>query len=178
MIIVSLIGLKKSGKTTVAEALISEFNNRGMKVGAVKSMTLSRFTVDTEGKDTWRHRRAGADVVVSLSADELAYMESRKEPPGMEDVLNMIPRDVDILICEGVTADLPGLIRIVVARDPSLLGDTFEVRGIRKGVVALSGIMANEHHFHPEYPVYNCMDRGDVSALADLILMEHTRTEG
>ncbi|MBN1538775.1 MAG: molybdopterin-guanine dinucleotide biosynthesis protein B, partial [Candidatus Thermoplasmatota archaeon] len=113
MIIVSLIGLKKSGKTTVAEALISEFKSRGMKVGAVKSMTLSRFTVDTEGKDTWRHRRAGADVVLSLSADEFAYIESRKEPPGLEDVLNMIPRDVDILICEGVTADVSGLIRIV-----------------------------------------------------------------
>ncbi|MCK5038041.1 MAG: molybdopterin-guanine dinucleotide biosynthesis protein MobB, partial [Thermoplasmata archaeon] len=50
MIIVSLIGLKKCGKTTTAEALIKEFKSRGMKVGGVKWMVHSNFTIDTEGK--------------------------------------------------------------------------------------------------------------------------------
>ena len=77
MIIVSLIGLKKTGKTTCIEALIKEFKSRGMKVGTVKSMVHSKFTIDTEGKDTWRHQEAGADFVVSLSKDEIAYIEKR-----------------------------------------------------------------------------------------------------
>ncbi len=176
MIVVSLIGLKKSGKTTTAEALISEFKRRKMKVAAVKSMTLSTFTVDTEGKDTWRHKKAGADIVISLSADELAYIESRKEPARLRDAMDMLPEDVEVLICEGVTEDLPGVLRIVLASDLSLLRDTLEVRGIRGGVIALSGIMANETREHSQYPVYNCLDRKDVSALADLILEEHSRS--
>ena len=64
MIIVSLIGLKKCGKTTTSEALISEFKSRGMKVGGVKWMVQASFTIDTEGKDTWRHQQAGADFTV------------------------------------------------------------------------------------------------------------------
>jgi molybdopterin-guanine dinucleotide biosynthesis protein B len=175
MIIVSLIGLKKSGKTTTAEALISEFKRRGMKVAAVKSMTLSRFTVDTEGKDTWRHRKAGADIVVSLSADEIAFIEGRREPPTLKDALGMLPGDVDILICEGITDDGPGILRIALAKEPSLLKDTFEVRGIKDDVIAISGIMANGVREHPDYPVYNCLNKGEVSALADLILEEHSK---
>ena len=170
MIIVELIGLKKSGKTTTAEALIREFTSRGLKVGAVKSMRLSKFTVDTEGKDTWRHKEAGADFVISLSDGELAYIEKRKDHAGLDDALRYVPKDTDILICEGVAKDDPRVIRIVVAKEASLLDDTFEVRGIKGGVIALTGIMANIAGHHEKYPIYNCTDEKDVKELADLIL--------
>ena len=98
MIIVSLIGLKKSGKTTCVEALVREFKGRGMKVGAVKSMVHSRFTVDTEGKDTWRHQRAGADFVISLSKDEMAYIERRPARSRLDEFLRFVPSDTDVLV--------------------------------------------------------------------------------
>ncbi|MEA3559794.1 MAG: molybdopterin-guanine dinucleotide biosynthesis protein B [Candidatus Thermoplasmatota archaeon] len=176
MIIVELIGLKKSGKTTTAEALIGEFTGRGFKVGAVKSMRVSKFTVDTKGKDTWRHKEAGADFVISLSDGELAYIERRKDHAGLDDALRYVPEDTNILICEGVVEDDPRAIKIVVARETSLLDDTFKVRGIKNGVIALTGIMANSDKHHEKYPIFNCTDENDVKRLADLILTEAGKT--
>ncbi|MGA1793048.1 MAG: molybdopterin-guanine dinucleotide biosynthesis protein B [Thermoplasmatota archaeon] len=172
MIIVALIGLKKSGKTTTAEALIREFKARGYKVGGVKFMILSKFTVDTEGKDTWRHKEAGADVVVSLSRDELAYIERLDGHASLDDALEHIPRDIDVLICEGLTEERDGILRIIVAREIDLLPDTLEIRGIRDGVIALTGIMANKVKEHPIYPVFNCTVEEEASALVDLIIEE------
>jgi molybdopterin-guanine dinucleotide biosynthesis protein B len=178
MIIISLIGLKKSGKTTTAEALIREFKSRGYKVGGVKFMNLSKFTVDTEGKDTWRHKEAGADFVVSLSEDEMAFIERREEHASLDNALEHIPKDTDILVCEGLTEDRPGIIRIVIAKDSGLLNDTFEVRGIKEGVIALSGILANKISQHPNYPVFNCNLPEETSQLADLILRESEKRSG
>lgn len=177
MIIVALIGLKKSGKTTSAEALIREFKSRGYRVGGVKFMTLSKFTVDTEGKDTWRHKEAGADVVVSLSQDELAYIEKR-ERASLEDALKHIPSNIDVLICEGLTEYRDGIVRIVVAREIGLLSDTFEIRGIKEGVIALAGIMTNDVSEHPDHPVFNCTVPGEASALVDLIIEESETPHG
>jgi molybdopterin-guanine dinucleotide biosynthesis protein B len=178
MIIVALIGLKKSGKTTTAEALIREFKSRGYKVGGLKFMTLSKFTVDTEGKDTWRHKNAGADFVVSLSEDEMAFIESREGHAKLDDAMKHIPTDTDILVCEGLTEDRPEVIRIVVAGEVSLLDDTFKVKGINKGVLALSGIMSNDTKEHPEYPVFNCNLPEEASQLVDLILRESEKRRG
>ena len=170
MIIVSLIGLKKCGKTTCVEALVREFKSRGMKVGTVKSMVQSNFTIDTEGKDTWRHQNAGADFIISLSKNELAYIEKRQSRSRLDEFIQYVPKDTEILICEGLTDTDPRILRIIVAKTPELLPETFEVRGAQENVIALTGIMANETKEHPEYPVFNCMRNSEVKELADLIL--------
>lgn len=170
MIIVSLIGLKKSGKTTTAEALIREFGSRGLKVGGVKFMTLSKFTVDTEGKDTWRHMNAGADFVVSLSDGEMAYIERRKEHTGLSDALKHVPDDAEILVCEGLNEDHPGVIRILLAREPWLVEDTMKTRGIEGPIAAYSGLMASTVKEMNGVPAFDCTDPVEASGLADLIL--------
>jgi molybdopterin-guanine dinucleotide biosynthesis protein MobB len=140
MIIVSLIGLKKCGKTTTAEALIREFKKRGYKTGGVKSMPHSNFTIDVQGKDTWRQKEAGADFVISLSKHEIAYIEPHQlisdsnDRPSLEDVLRLVPQDTEVLICEGLTEDDPRIIRVVLAKSPELVKETFEVRGLNKGI--------------------------------------------
>jgi len=178
MIIVAVIGLKKSGKTTTAEALIREFKARGYKVGGVKVMTLSKFTVDTEGKDTWRHKEAGADVVISLSGGELAYIERLERHASLDDALKHLPPDIEVLICEGLTEERKGIIRVVAARDLGSLGDTFDVRRITGGVIAITGIMANAVKEHALYPVFNCTVAEEASALVDLILEESETPDG
>ena len=134
MIIVSLIGLKKCGKTTTAEALIREFKRRGYRVGGVKYMPHSTFTIDIKGKDTWRQKEAGADFVISLSKDEIAYMEPRNtgidQRPALKDLVRLVPAGTDILICEGLTEDDPGVLRVVLARSAELMQETFETRGL------------------------------------------------
>lgn len=186
MIIVSLIGLKKCGKTTTAEALIQEFKNRGYKVGGVKSMPHSSFTIDLEGKDTWRHREAGADFVISLAKDEIAYIENRSQTsspshPTLKEAMRLVPEETDVLICEGLTDDDPRILKIVLAKTPELLAETFEVRGIERRnvdksrIIALSGIMANEMDQHPDFPglpVFNCSTEDGTVGLADLIVQQ------
>jgi len=170
MIIVSLIGLKKCGKTTTAEALIKEFKSRGLKVGGVKWMVHTNFTIDTEGKDTWRQKRAGADFVISMSKDEMAFVQNRPERPSLNDVLAMAPEDTDILICEGLMDSRPDVIKVVIAKAMETLNETFEVRDVHDGVIALSGIIANGDAKHPTLPILNCILPGGAKRLADLII--------
>ena len=170
MIIVSLIGLKKCGKTTCVSALVREFKSRGLKTGTVKSMVSSKFTIDTEGKDTWRHQDAGADFVISLSKDELAYIEKRQNRSQLDEFLRFIPDDTDILVCEGLEDADPRIIRVLVAKSSEFLAETFEVRGAQENVIALTGIIANETKKHDDYPIFNCTRQEDVKALAELIL--------
>ncbi|MFO7618104.1 MAG: molybdopterin-guanine dinucleotide biosynthesis protein B [Thermoplasmata archaeon] len=170
MIIVSLIGLKKTGKTTCIEALVKEFKSRGMKVGTVKSMVHSKFTIDTEGKDTCRHQLAGADFVVSISKNEVAYIEKRPGRSRLDDFMRFIPGDTDILLCEGLEDMDHRIIRILVAKSTDFLAETFQVRGAQENVIALTGIIANETKDNDDYPVFNCTWPDEVKELADLIL--------
>lgn len=172
MIFVTVLGLKKSGKTTSCEALIREFKSRGMKVGAVKSMHHARMTIDTKGKDTWRHRMAGADFVAALSKGELGYIESTAGKATIEAAAKHFPADTDVVVCEGVEGLGRGAVTILALRTKSCLAETLRIRGVGRGsnVLALTGIFSNETSRHPKYPIFNCTKSRDARTLADLIL--------
>jgi molybdopterin-guanine dinucleotide biosynthesis protein B len=61
------------GKTTLVEKLIAELKARGQRVSVVKHAH-KRFDIDQPGKDTWRHRQAGATEVLVASDQRLALM--------------------------------------------------------------------------------------------------------
>ncbi len=172
MITLALIGLKKSGKTTTAEAIIGELKQRGLKVGGLKWMVHAQFSVDTEGKDTWRHRAAGADFVLSMSQNELAFIQDRTDRPSFANMLELVPDDTDVLVCEGLEEDSPKILKLIIAKSPELLEETLRVRGIANdsSIIGVSGIMANEVSKHPDYAVYNCLKVGDVKTLVDRFL--------
>lgn len=170
MLIVSLVGLKKSGKTTTAGALIREFKARGMKVGAVKSMVHSRFTIDTPGKDTARHMEAGADFVISLSGGEMAYVEKTDKRPSLGEILKFVPGGTEILICEGLETDDPRVKKVLVLESLDKLDETLNIRGVKSGVIALSGIMAGKVKRHGRWPMFDCTKPDEAKKLADLIL--------
>ncbi len=68
MKIISVVGYKKTGKTTLVEHLVSALSKRG-SVGTIKHMHEDR--INTPGTDTWKHANAGADVVVAVTPEEL-----------------------------------------------------------------------------------------------------------
>ena len=84
--------------------------------------------------------------------------------------MQYVPEDTDILICEGLEDQDSRIIRIILAKSPELLAETFEVRGHQKNVIALTGILANETKSHDDYPVFNCIEPEGVKDLADLIM--------
>ena len=71
MHVVGLCGVSGSGKTTLAEGLIAAFRARGRRVSVVKHAH-KRFDIDLPGKDSWRHRQAGAFEVVVANSHRLA----------------------------------------------------------------------------------------------------------
>jgi len=68
MKIISVVGYKKTGKTTLVEELVRALKKKG-SVGTIKH--LQEHTINTPDTDTWKHAKAGADVVVGITAHEL-----------------------------------------------------------------------------------------------------------
>ena len=76
--LIAIIGRSKTGKTTLIEKLIEVFKYQGYRIGTVKHH-LADFEFDLKGKDSWRHRQAGAEVVIMSSPTQLAFIEKRKQ---------------------------------------------------------------------------------------------------
>jgi molybdopterin synthase catalytic subunit len=68
MKIISVVGYKKSGKTTLVERLVKALTKCG-SVGTIKHM--HEHTINKPDTDTWKHAHAGADVVVAVTQNEL-----------------------------------------------------------------------------------------------------------
>jgi molybdopterin-guanine dinucleotide biosynthesis protein B len=69
--IIGITGHKKSGKTTLIEYLAKGLSAEGLIVGTIKT-TSHKIEFDTPGKDTYRHRQAGASVTLIRSANQIA----------------------------------------------------------------------------------------------------------
>jgi len=75
--IISIAGKSGSGKTTLIEKIIPELKKRGYKVGTVKH-AYHGFDLDQKGKDSWRHKEAGADMVIVSSLDRIAMVKNNE----------------------------------------------------------------------------------------------------
>ena len=101
MQIFGLAGWSGSGKTTLLTALIPELISRGVTVSTLKHAHHA-FDIDQPGKDSWRHRQAGAREVMISSPNRWALMHELRgapEPSLDELVRRMSP--VDLLLVEG-----------------------------------------------------------------------------
>ena len=87
--IVSFVGRSNSGKTTLIERVIPELVRAGYKVATVKHAGHG-FDLDTEGKDSWRHKQAGASSVVVLSKGSMAMFADVSDQMRVEDVRDLI----------------------------------------------------------------------------------------
>ncbi len=99
--IVSVVGRKDSGKTTVIESVVQELTQRGYHVGTAKHVNQKGFSIDTEGKDTWRHSRAGANPVASVSDIETAVLIRDGEDQFSPDQLFRFTSEIDVIVLEG-----------------------------------------------------------------------------
>lgn len=181
---VTVVGLKRSGKTTVVEALIRELCSRGYSVGSVKSMRRhSAATLDARGTDTRRHARAGAGVVVALLERETVRFQQGPPPRTLAGIRRLFPARTRFIVSEGQFDPRGGQLVIVCLRADSELEEVLEVRRIRRSaVLAISGIaggrsMRGEHrHAGDELPRFDVRRRDQRRELVDLILSAwHTR---
>ncbi len=119
--IVSVIGHKNAGKTTLVCALSHELKRQKQRIGTIKHAS-HPLDVDRAGTDSWRHWNEGrADGVVVASPDLRVSFERRPDEAGPEELARRYFSDMDLVIVEGFKkAALPKIevFRRVVATAP------------------------------------------------------------
>ena len=98
--IIGIYGYQDAGKTTLVERLIGALAKKGYRVSSIKH-TSHKKTVDREGKDTWRHWKAGSDPVVFSSSIETSIIQHSET--SADEIAKRILRDhkPDVLVIEG-----------------------------------------------------------------------------
>ncbi|HHD2752236.1 TPA: molybdopterin-guanine dinucleotide biosynthesis protein B [Clostridium perfringens] len=92
-------GCSNTGKTVLIEGLIKELKKRGKSVATIKH-DVHGFDIDKEGKDTWRHRKAGAEAVIISSKKRMALIREVEEEIPLEELIDQV-KDFDFIIIEG-----------------------------------------------------------------------------
>ena len=119
--IVSVIGHKNAGKTTLVAALAHEFKRQKRRVGTIKHAS-HPVDVDRPDTDSWRHFHEGnADGVLVASPELRVTFERRLDVTGPEDLARQYFADMDIILVEGFkTAPIPKIevFRKEAAKEP------------------------------------------------------------
>lgn len=160
MQIYGVVGWKNSGKTGLMERLVTEITGRGFSVSTVKHAHHS-FDVDHPGKDSHRHRVAGAREVLLSSKSRWALMHELRDEaePTLEELLTKLS-DVDLVLVEGYKRDVHPKVEahrqetgnaLISPEDPT-------IRAIASDVALENG-----------KPVF---DLNDTKAIADFILSD------
>jgi molybdopterin-guanine dinucleotide biosynthesis adapter protein len=98
--VIGIVGWSGSGKTTLLTGLIPLLRAKGLSVSTVKH-THHGFDMDRPGKDTYRHREAGAREVLVAAGTRWALLHEVIGPePGLPDLLTRL-EPVDLVLVEG-----------------------------------------------------------------------------
>ncbi len=109
--IISIVGKSDSGKTTLIEKLVPELTRRGYRIATVKH-DVHGFEVDREGKDSWRHKQAGAHSVVISSPTKAALIRDVEKDMNLEEIRENLIREVDLILSEGYKKDVQPKVEI------------------------------------------------------------------
>jgi len=109
--IISIVGKSDSGKTTLIEKLLPELTRRGYRVATVKH-DIHGFEVDREGKDSWRHKQAGAHTVVISSPEKIALIRDVEKDLTLDEIRRRWIQDVDLILSEGYKKDVQPKIEV------------------------------------------------------------------
>ncbi|MEL6452220.1 MAG: molybdopterin-guanine dinucleotide biosynthesis protein B [Pseudomonadota bacterium] len=160
MRVFGVVGWKNAGKTGLMERLVTEITGRGHTVSTVKHAHHS-FDVDHPGKDSHRHRVAGATEVLLASRNRFALMHELRDTqePALSDLLAKLA-PVDLVLVEGYKRDAHPKVEAhrAVTGNPLIAPEDPTIRAVASDTaVAL------------DRPVF---DLNDTTAIADFILAE------
>ena len=99
--VLSIIGKSNSGKTTFIEKLIPVLIKKGYRIATVKHDRSHGFDFDKEGKDSWRHKHAGATVTILSSPKMLALVRDVDKELTLNEIALRYADNTDLLIAEG-----------------------------------------------------------------------------
>lgn len=97
---VAIVGRHNSGKTTLIEALIAELVRRSIDVGSIKHHSHRGFDIDYPGKDSYRHRAAGASETVIAAPGQVARVQTVEGEVECAELVRSMPGH-DVVVVEG-----------------------------------------------------------------------------
>lgn len=97
--VISFVGHKGSGKTTLLERVIPILKEYGLRIAVIKH-DAHQFEVDYPGKDSYRLREAGGDVVSLVSDTQYVQVERVKKPLSFDEILTRVGT-ADLYLTEG-----------------------------------------------------------------------------
>ena len=101
MKIFGIVGWKNSGKTTLVERLIGALLKKGVTVSTIKH-SHHKFQIDKKGKDSFRHREAGArETILASDYEWVKFSSNVPNMPGEIDFFLNQLGDVDLVLVEG-----------------------------------------------------------------------------
>ena len=152
------VGHSNAGKTTFVEKLIPELTRRGRRVATIKHAH-HKVELDTEGKDSWRYKRAGAAMSMLVTASALQLVADATERREPRQLAERCLGEADLVLAEGFShADGPKVevLRRACGKPPRCaIGD---------GLVAL---VTDCPEIYPELPHF---DLEDAAGVADFLL--------
>ena len=157
MKIIGVVGWKNTGKTTLIEKLINEFNNRNLSVSTIKH-SHHNFSVDQQGTDSFRHFNAGAKETILASDKKWVKFSRQIYDSNLSDLIEQII-PVDIVIVEGFK--LSGHKKLEVVDVAS------KKTPLYKSNQTICGLIFNKHKIqNTVLPQFN---RDDIQEICDFI---------
>ena len=98
--IISIVSKKGAGKTTLLEKLIPKLKERGYRIGTLKHDTHG-FDIDHEGKDTWRHKQCGAEIVAISSPWKISLVKDVAAEMALDQLVDAYFNGMDLVFTEG-----------------------------------------------------------------------------
>ncbi|MBW2056074.1 MAG: molybdopterin-guanine dinucleotide biosynthesis protein B [Deltaproteobacteria bacterium] len=163
--IVSIVGKSNSGKTTLIERVVPELAGRGYRVATIKH-DVHGFEIDREGKDSWRHRRAGTYMVILSSPKQIALIQDVDRDLSLEELRERFVQDVDIVLSEGFKRDSQPKIEVFREEEHGEL-----MCSVEDNLIAV----ATDRKVDLPVP---CLDMNDGKGVADFIEERFLRQRG
>lgn len=162
--LLSIVGLSGSGKTTLLEKLIAVMTGKGLKVGTIKH-SRHPHPMDSPGKDSWRHKNAGAARTIFIGPKLLQLVSDVEGEPLPGELAGQYLVDMDIVLVEGFLNSKTEKIE-VVRRERS----TGPVSTPTDGLIAVAtDLSAAEIAARIKDPGVECFDINDAAAVAGFI---------
>jgi len=104
--VVAFVGRSGAGKTTLLIKVIAELHERGLRVGSIKH-SHHITEMDVEGKDSWRHKHAGAKRTLLVGPEQLQLIADHNSSPSPAELAGRYMDGMQLVLVEGFK-DSPG----------------------------------------------------------------------
>ncbi|WP_078548152.1 molybdopterin-guanine dinucleotide biosynthesis protein B [Litchfieldia alkalitelluris] len=148
--ILQVVGYQNSGKTTVVEKIVKSLTSKDLRIGTIKHHGHGGEPESSDkGKDTERHRLAGA-AVSSVEGEGVLQIQMKKKSWKLDEIITLYSQvQLDLIIIEGYKKErYPKLVILRNQEDMELLNKT-------QHVVAVISWLPNEHHRLIKQPVFS-----------------------